>query len=97
MPYQDDKFGHKAYDYKPAWEKDIDYSPDHRPSDAGMVIEDRGDDVLWALPVRGLGVILMRASMVDGKPVFNGLSTFTDDEIKFNDGLHRSFQARTLD
>lgn len=49
-----------------------------------MVIEDRGNDVLWALPVRGLGVILMRASMVDGKPVFNGLSTFTDEEMQFD-------------
>lgn len=49
-----------------------------------MVIEDRKTDVIWALRVRSLGALVLRASLVDGKWEFNGLSIFTEEELLFD-------------
>jgi hypothetical protein len=79
-----DGYTAKSYEYKPKWEMDIDYNPDHRRSTSGMFIEpdDRGN-YRWVLSVRGLGALVMRAvaDEATGKLDFKGVSTFTDAEI----------------
>jgi hypothetical protein len=82
MPFQKDQFGHNTYDYKPAYDKLVDYSPDRNPSGSGLVIEDRGKDVLMALTVRGLGVLLIRGESLKQ---WHGVSEFTTDQIQFSD------------
>lgn len=56
-------------------------SPDRCPSESGMEIEDLEDRILWLLKVRGIGAILLRSNLVDGKWVFNGISIYTDTQI----------------
>jgi len=80
MPFQSDKFGHKAYSYEPGEGQLVERSPDKRPSNAGFVIDEINGSQIGMLPVRGLGMIVMRAQ--DGE--FKGLSIFTDEEIKFD-------------
>ena len=48
-----------------------------------MFIESREHDVIWVLPVAGLGVLVLRADYEAGSaiPVFKGVSQFTDAEI----------------
>jgi mannose-6-phosphate isomerase-like protein (cupin superfamily) len=87
MPYQDDKFGHKAYDYKPTWEKDIDYSPERRPSDARLAIvdDDTNHTVRAAMEIRGEGALVFKAHANEqGQWVFDGVAIFTDDQIQFD-------------
>lgn len=62
-----------------------DRHPDKRPSDARFFVEEFGPnrDLIWVLEVRGLGVVVMRAGANEGD-VKHGISTFTDDEIKFD-------------
>lgn len=78
-----DDYTAKPYVYTPAWEKDVDYNPDHRPSDSDMFIEGRGDDVMCVLAVQGLGAVLFRVSVGATKAdrQFHGMSLFTDAEI----------------
>jgi hypothetical protein len=73
--------GHKAYEYTPGWVKEIDYNPDHRPADGDWVVEARGKSYLGAMEVRGLGVLVMRASSnpVTGRLTFNGVSLYPRD------------------
>lgn len=87
--YQDG-YSAKPYDYKPAWEKDVERSPDKQWSKSGMWIEDREGNLLWCLQVKGahgerLGAIVMRAETSyrnpTGELTFMGLSSFTFDEI----------------
>jgi hypothetical protein len=54
---------------------------DDRPSEAGLYAEDRGQDVIWVLPVQGLGAIVLRAQEENGALVFRGVSEFTDIQI----------------
>jgi hypothetical protein len=83
-----DGYQAKPYEYKPAWEKDIDYNPDHRRSDSAMFIEDTDRGPFWGLSVKSenggkLGILLFHASF-DSETAqwgFNGLSTFTPQEI----------------
>ena len=77
----------KSYVYAPKWEKTVDLNPDHKPSESGMFIEERAKDILWLLPVAGLGVLVMRAEYeMAGETmsmVFKGVSEFSDQEIGF--------------
>jgi len=73
---------YKSYVYEPKWTKDIDRDPDHRPSDSGLVIEDRGEDVVMVLPVRGLGVLVIRGNAAKE---WHGVSSFTKEQIQFED------------
>ena len=86
-----DGYAAKSYVYKPAWERDIDYSPDHQRSSSAMFVEERGQDIVCVLQVRGLGAIVMRAQTdwrsTDGQLDFKGVSTFTKDEIGFTPNL----------
>jgi len=45
-----------------------------------MNIVDRGDDVVWTLRVRGLGVVMLRGSGA----AWHGVSIFTEDELQFD-------------
>lgn len=83
-------FGNNAYDnytakphvYEPKWEKQIDYNPDHRPSDSRCWIENRDDSAYEVLQVAGLGALVLRVGYdADGKLVDKGVSEFTDGEI----------------
>ena len=92
-----DWFGNNAADgyvprvhkYEPKWERTVDYSPDRRRSDGAMYIEDRGKDIIWVMQVRGLGALVFRAT--DSK-TFEGVSTFTNDMIEFDDGMDKEFE-----
>ena len=60
-----------------------DFNPDHNSSVSGLYIEEKDDTVVYAMKVRGLGAIVMRASCdEEGDLVFDGVSTFTEKEIK---------------
>lgn len=72
----------KSYEYKPSWEKLVDYNPDRRPSESGLVIEDRGSDVVMLLSVRGLGVLIIRGANLKQ---WHGVSEFTSEQIQFSD------------
>lgn len=78
-----DGYSAKSYEYKPTWEKDVDYSPDHRPSSSAMYIEERGGAMLWALQVKGLGVITLRAGINDQY----GVGIFSKAEIGYTPDL----------
>lgn len=65
------------------WEPILDYSPDGRPSDAGFFVDVKENgDVIWALKVRGLGVVTLRAIVYRGRSVFKGIATFTAHEMQ---------------
>lgn len=73
-------------------ETGIDYSPDHRPSSSALEVGNTDDGgVRMVLVVRGLGVIILRASSdwkdPSGRLKFNGCSTFTRTEIGFSEKL----------
>ena len=82
---REDGYTAKPYVYAPKWEKTVDYNPDHAPSTSGMFIEERAKDIMWLLPVAGLGVLVMRAEYeMTGESmsmVFKGVSEFSDQEI----------------
>ena len=69
------------------WAPIENYSPDARPSDGGYWVTDRGRDVVMVLEVKGLGALTLRASSslddAQGRLTFNGVSTFTDEEIRY--------------
>ena len=68
----------------------VERHPDKRPSGNRYEIEDRdkGKQTLLVMEVRGLGVIVMRASQnpETGKYEDDGMSIFSRDEILFEDG-----------
>ena len=66
------------------WASIENYSPDARPSDSRYWIADRGTDVMYVLEVKGLGALALRASQDDSRWTFNGMSVFTDEEIRRN-------------
>lgn len=68
-----------------------DRDPNHRPSESGMWIEERNGVSCWVLRVRGLGAILYRAF---DSETFLGMSVFSEEMIKFEDGLDREFEQR---
>lgn len=79
--YQD---GHRAssYEYKPSWEKTVDYNPDHRPADGGLWVETCERGVIEVVAVRGFGALVLRAAYdLDDKLEFKGVSEFSDQEI----------------
>jgi hypothetical protein len=88
--YSDGHHAH-SYEYKPTWEKDVDYNPDHRPSSSAIHIADRGNDVIMVLQVKGLGVITLRASTSwldkPGNVRFDGCGIFDRGEIGYAPGL----------
>ena len=61
-------------------DKEIERHPDKQPSHSAMNIVDRGDDVVWTLRVRGLGVVMLRGSGA----AWHGVSIFTEDELQFD-------------
>jgi hypothetical protein len=81
----------KSYDYKPTWEKDVDYNPDHQPSSSRKITVERGRDILMVLQVKGLGVITLRATTSwldkDGDLHFEGCGIFDRGEIGYAPGL----------
>jgi hypothetical protein len=78
-----DGYTAKSYEYKPGWEMQVDYNPDHRRSTSATYIEDRGKEILWVMQVKGLGAIVMRADSdkYTGRLNFKGVSEFSDQEI----------------
>jgi hypothetical protein len=82
---REDGYTPKSYEYKPKWERFEDRNPDHHPSTSGMFIEERAKDIMWLLPVAGLGVLVMRAEYEMAgdtmSMVFKGVSEFSDQEI----------------
>jgi hypothetical protein len=81
----------KSYEYKPTWEKDVDYNPDHQPSSSASYYEDRGADVLFVMQVKGLGVVTMRATSSWGNPAgklrFDGVGIFTKADIGYSPNI----------
>ena len=79
---QYDGYSAKAYEYKPTWEKQVDYSPDRNPA-AGLVVTVLiGDRLVRMWHMRGLGV--MMADMYGnetGTLEPRGLSIFTKEDI----------------
>lgn len=60
-----------------------DFNPDHNSSVSGLYVEEKDESVLYVLKVQQLGAIVMRASCDDaGELVFDGVSTFTEAEIR---------------
>jgi hypothetical protein len=58
--------------------------PDRERSTSALYVEERENDIVYVLQVKGLGAIMMRASYSDDDQLrFNGLSTFTESEIGF--------------
>lgn len=72
----------KPYPWKPI----ENYSPDANPSSGAIHAKPRGKDIMLAAEVKGLGVIVFRAtsSPLDkkGKLVVSGMSLFTEDELR---------------
>jgi hypothetical protein len=67
----------------PAKTEIIDYNPDHYSSFSGTWLEEREDTVIMIMKVAHLGAIVIRASCdSSGELVFNGVSTFTEKEIR---------------
>lgn len=73
------------------WARIDDYNPDHAPSTSPLYHEAMGDDVLGVLAVKGLGVVVLRATPdyrdADGKLMFHGVSEFTKGEIGYTEKL----------
>jgi hypothetical protein len=88
---QYDGYQAKTYEYKPAWEKDVDYCPDRQPSSSALFYESRDDSVLFVMQVKGLGVVTMRATSSwensDGKLRFDGVGIFTKADIGYSPDL----------
>jgi hypothetical protein len=88
MGFQADPFGHEAYKYDPTLEVAIERNPDKLPSSSHISYSAQGDSYICVMRVRGLGAITMRATAdyddPKGKLVFNGLATFTDEDIQFD-------------
>lgn len=87
-----DGYTAKRYQHEPAWEKDVDYCPDHRPSTGREVFITPPDgSVLCLLHVRGLGVMTFRAvSNPDdprGRLRFTGVANYTLQEIGWSETL----------
>lgn len=63
-----------------------DFDPDHRPSSSAVFVRPTGEEghtLVWIFEVKGLGVIVAREETTfEYPPKFNGLSTFTCEEIK---------------
>ena len=89
--YAADHFTARSYVYAPKWEKDVDYNPDHQRSSSALFTEDRGQDIICVLQVRGLGAIVLRATSSwtnkDGKLRFEGISTFTKADVGYSPKL----------
>lgn len=81
MAFQEDKFGHKSYEYSPRWVHDEERHPDKRRSDSSLVIGMIKDDAVWAMEVRGLGAIVFRT---DETGEDARISIYTDEELKFD-------------
>lgn len=73
------------------WAPIADYNPDHRPSSSAIYYEAMGNDVIGLFEVKGLGVMVFRATPdyrdADGKLRFNGVSEFTKGEIGYTEKL----------
>lgn len=73
------------------WPRIDDFNPDHAPSRSAICYEALGDGVVCVLQVKGLGVLVLRAtpdsSNADGKLVFAGVSEFTKGEIGYSPTL----------
>jgi hypothetical protein len=86
-----DGYQARPHEYTPAWEKQVDYNPDHQPSSGAIFIETMGADILGVFQVRGLGVLILRATpdLTDplGKLKFTGLSIFTKADIGYSPQL----------
>lgn len=71
-----------------AWAIIDDYNPDHRPSSSAIVYEPLGRGVIGVFQVKGLGVLVLRATPnyadPEGKLKFDGLSTLTKSEIGYS-------------
>ena len=60
-----------------------DYNPDTQKSASAIFAEGHLGSIVYVLEVKQLGVIVMRASRDErGKLAFNGISTFTNNEIQ---------------
>ena len=87
-----DGYTAKSYEYKPTWEKDVDYNPDRRPSSSAeyFVTPDDGS-VLCLLQVRGLGVLTFRAvSDLDdprGRLRFTGVGLYSKSDIGYSPNI----------
>ena len=87
MPFQDDKFGHRAYNYlpDPAKEKLVERSPDKLRSSSDAWYEDRGAALVHFMEVKGWGVLTFNCrSNEDGRIRFDGVALVTKDEIQFD-------------
>lgn len=64
-------------------EKLVNYSPDRRPSSGRQVYDNTDGSIRRLLDVRGLGVLVFRVSEghFDGKLAFEGLSSFTHQQL----------------
>ena len=83
-----DGYQAKSYEYKPEWEKDVDFNPDHYPSATPPIIEPDGASIRYCLPIRGLGVIILRGEMTDHEVCeFKGVSIFTKADIGYSPKL----------
>jgi hypothetical protein len=83
-----DGYSANSYKYEPKWQKDVDYSPDHRPSDSAMYIESvRPSGIRWFLQVKGLGVLTLfttsRQSDPLGKCQPSAMGEFTKVEVGY--------------
>ena len=80
----EDYFSKPSYPAAPQWDL---RDPDREPSRSGMAAEDHEGMLHWVFKVKGLGVIVLRATSSykndDGKMAFKGMSTFTNTEVGF--------------
>lgn len=76
-------YQHKAYEYKPSWERMVDYSPDRNRSASLISTTMIGDRLVRLWHVRGVGVMLSNATgnPETGELEFHGLSIYTKQEI----------------
>lgn len=70
-----------------SWGEIKDYNPDHNPSAFPIKAIERNGDVLMLIPVRGLGVICLRAldswCTESGKLEFAGVSIFSKSDLGY--------------
>ena len=54
-----DGFHAQSYQYKPGWERLVDYNPDHRPAEEAPVTDVVGGITRTLLSVQGVGTLIL--------------------------------------
>jgi hypothetical protein len=87
MPSEIERISKKPYPWKPI----ADYNPDCCSSSSAIYYEALGNGVIGVFQVKGLGVLVLRATSnyadPEGKLKFDGMSILSKEEIGYAEKL----------